>query len=140
MKDYGRELKVADFIREELADIVTRKMRDPRVSLLAINEVKVSRDLSWADVYVTAVDCEGDARDELIAVLRGAAGFLRTEIAQRHTMRTTPRLRFHYDLIAETGPALEQLIERAVAQDDERRGDDESDPDAGVDTDTEKDR
>lgn len=140
MKDYGRELKVADFIREELADIVTRKMRDPRVSLLAINEVKVSRDLSWADVYVTAVDCEGDARDELIAVLRGAAGFLRTEIAQRHTMRTTPRLRFHYDLVAETGPALEQLIERAVAQDDERRGDDESDPDAGVDTDTEKDR
>ncbi len=138
MRDYGRELKVADFIREELADIVTRKMRDPRVSLLAINEVKVSRDLSWADVYVTAVGCEGDAREELIEVLRGAAGFLRTEIAQRHTMRTTPRLRFHYDIVAETGPALEQLIERAVAEDDDRRPDDVPGPDSDSDSETTK--
>lgn len=126
MKDYGRELKVADFIREELSDIVSRKMRDPRVSLLAVNDVRVSRDLGWADVYVTALECEGDARKELIDVLGKASGFLRTEIAQRHSMRTTPRLRFHYDELAETGPAMEQLISSAVKADEEQRpaGDD----------------
>ena len=125
MKDYGRELKVADFIREELSDIVGRKMRDPRVSLLAINDVRVSRDLGWADVYVTAVGCEGDARRELIDVLGKASGFLRTEIAQRHSMRTTPRLRFHYDELAESGPAMEQLIESAVAADQRQRPDED---------------
>lgn len=130
VKDYGRELKVADFIREELSDIVSRKMRDPRVSLLAVNDVRVSRDLGWADIYVTAVDCEGDARKELIDVLVKASGFLRTEIAQRHSMRTTPRLRFHYDELAETGPAMEQLISSAVKADQRQRPESSDDEEA----------
>lgn len=115
-----RANRVADFIRSELADIVQNQMRDPRVSLLSITDARVSRDLGVADVYVTSLTA-GDARErtDLVAVLNGAAGFLRSALAGRHAMRTTPRLRFHYDELIEGGPRLEALIDRAVQADGE---------------------
>ena len=113
-----RANRVADFIREELADIVRSEMRDPRVTLLSVTDARVSRDLSVADVYVTSlVARDAGAHNEVVAVLNGAAGFLRSAVAQRHSMRTTPRLRFHYDELVEGGPRLEALIDRAVGAD-----------------------
>jgi ribosome-binding factor A len=53
----------------------------------------------------------------LISVLNGAAGFLRSAIARHSSMRTTPRLAFHYDLLVEDGPRMGALIERAIAAD-----------------------
>lgn len=118
MRESGRDLRVADFIRDEIASIIQRGMRDPRVGMVSVNEVKVSRDLSYADVYVSSLDATTDAaRRELIDVLNGAAGYFRSELAKRHTMRTTPRPRFHYDELMERGPRLESLIERAVRAD-----------------------
>ena len=110
--------RVADFIRSELADIVQNQMRDPRVSLLSVTDARVSRDLSVADVYVTSLNARDDEeRAALVEVLNGAAGFLRSAVAGRHAMRTTPRLRFHYDELIEGGPRLEALIDRAVSAD-----------------------
>ena len=119
MKDFGRDLRVADFVQQELAQIIRAEMRDPRVGLVSINEVSVSKDLSYADVYVTALDADDEgARKALIEVLSRAAGFLRSTLAKRHSMRTTPRLRFHYDEVATRGPRLEALIERALEADE----------------------
>ena len=113
-----RANRVADFIRSELADIVHNQMRDPRVSLLSITDARVSRDLGVADVYVTSLHARDvGQRTELLEVLNGAAGFLRSALAGRHAMRTTPRLRFHYDELIEGGPRLEALIDRAVEAD-----------------------
>lgn len=79
MADSGRDLRVADFIRDELASIISREMRDPRVGMVNVNEVKVSRDLSYADVYVSSLDADtAEARQALIEVLNGAAGFFRS--------------------------------------------------------------
>lgn len=118
MKEFGRDLRVADFVQQELAQIIRSEMRDPRVGLVSINEVTVSRDLSYADVYVTALGCDDeDSQRELIDVLTRAAGFFRSTLARRHSMRTTPRLRFHYDEAALRGPRLDALIERAVHED-----------------------
>lgn len=116
--DSGRDLRVADFIRDELAAIIQREMRDPRVGMVNVNEVKVSRDLSYADVYVSSIEARTpEARAELVRVLNGAAGFFRSELAKRHRMRTTPKLRIHYDELMEEGPRLEALIEKAVEAD-----------------------
>ncbi len=128
-RDFGRDLRVADFVRDELALIMQREMRDPRVGLVSINEVKVSRDLSFADIYVShlAGDEGEESKRELIDVLSGAAGYFRSELAKRHRMRTTPRLRFHYDELAQSAPRMESLIDRAKAADAKaasRRGDD----------------
>ncbi len=126
--DFGRDLRVADFVRDELSMIMQREMRDPRVGLVCINEVKVSRDLAFADVYVSqlAGDAADDDKAALIKVLSGAAGYFRSELAKRHRMRTTPRIRFHYDELAESAPKMESLIDRARQSDEQvarERGD-----------------
>jgi ribosome-binding factor A len=124
MREFGREERVADFIRDELASIIQRQMRDPRVGMVSVNEAKVSKDLSWADVYVSSHETTTDEeRSELIAVLNKAAGYFRSELAKRHTMRTTPKPRFHYDEVIERGPELESLIEKAVRSDEENHQD-----------------
>jgi ribosome-binding factor A len=98
-------------------------MRDPRVgSFVSVNDVKVSKDLSYAEIYVSSLQAEdAEAKQELIGVLNKAAGFFRTELAKRHTMRTTPKPRFHYDELVERGPRLEKLIGQAVSQDKARQ-------------------
>ena len=118
----SRDLRVADFVRDEVSRILQRDMRDPRVgSFVSVNDVKVSKDLSYAEIYVSSLQADdAQAQAELIGVLNGAAGFFRTELAKRHTMRTTPKPRFHYDELVERGPKLEKLIGRAVSEDQQR--------------------
>lgn len=123
MHENARVLRIADFIRDELAVIIQQEMRDPRVGMVSVNEVSVSKDLSWADVYVSSIDSATlDERVELIAVLNKASGYFRSELAKRHTMRTTPKPRFHYDEIVEEGPRMEALIESAIKSDVEQAG------------------
>lgn len=118
MREYGRDLRVADMVREELACIVQRQARDPRIGSVSVNDVRVSKDLSFADVYVSSMDAPGPAEQaDLVAILNRAAGFFRSELAKRHSMRTTPRPRFHYDVSVERGPRLERLITDALAAD-----------------------
>ena len=118
----SRDLRVADFVRDEVSRILQRDMRDPRVgSFVNVNDVKVSKDLSYADIYVSSLQGnDAKAQAELVAVLNRAAGFFRTELAKRNTMRSTPKPRFHYDALVERGPRLEQLIGQAVTQDQQR--------------------
>ena len=91
----SRDLRVADFVRDEVSRILQRDMRDPRVgNFVSVNDVKVSKDLSYAEIYVSSLQAEdAQAQTELIDVLNRAAGFFRTELAKRHTMRTTPKPR-----------------------------------------------
>ena len=145
MTDSGRDLRVGDFIRDELAAIIQREMRDPRVGMVNVNEVRVSRDLSYADVYVSSLDTRTQAeRDVLVDVLNKAAGFFRSELAKRHRMRTTPRIRIHYDELIEQGPRMDALIDRAVRSDREQHADPEeahgSRPESAPDRDSSDDR
>lgn len=113
----SRDLKVADFIRDEVARIIAFEMRDPRIgSFVSVNDVKVSKDLSYAEIYVSSLQVNDAAEQEaLIKVLNGAAGFFRSTLAKRHKMRTTPKPRFHYDLLVAEGPRIEKLIGTAMA-------------------------
>ena len=114
-KNFGRELRVADFIRVELTDLLRYKMRDPRVTSadVTISDVKVSRDLAYADIYVSYRSAsEETAEEELISVMQNAAGFFRSELAQRHSMRTTPELRFHFDRTEAEANRIEELLAR----------------------------
>lgn len=114
-----RSHRVAESIRAQLASVVLTEMADPRIALLSVTDAKVSRDLSVADVYVSSLAAEdAGARLELVAVLNRAAGFLRRAVARRMALRSTPRLRFHYDELPEQGPRLDTLIRRAVASDE----------------------
>ncbi len=121
MRPYGRELRVADHIRERLAEIVRAQMRDPRVGMLSVNDVRVTKDLSAAEVFVSSLSADTEEkRVELVAVLNKAAGFLRTALARESTMRFTPALRFTYDEVWVRGREMDSLIERAVEADREQ--------------------
>lgn len=124
----SRDLKVADFIRDEVARIIQFEMRDPRVGMfVSVNDVRVSKDLSYAEIYVSSLQAQSDEeRAELIAVLNKAAGFFRSTLAKRHSMRTTPKPRFHYDELVESGPRLEKLIAQAVSDDHQETPDGET--------------
>lgn len=113
-----RAERVAAYLRAQLAEAIRNKMSDPRLPLLAVADVRVSRDLAVADVYVsTLAEVGRDAKADAVAILNHAAGFLRSTLAHRHDMRTTPKLRFHYDDLAEKAPRLEALIDQALRAD-----------------------
>ena len=117
-REVGRTQRVADFLRRELAQLIQLEMRDPRVGMVMVNDVEVSRDLAHAKVFVTVMgkDDEEQAGDSL-AVLNDAAGFLRSKVARGSTMRTTPKLHFVYDDSVSRGRHLSSLIDEAVARD-----------------------
>ncbi len=125
---------MADFVRDELSQIIRLEMRDPRVSFVSVNDVKVSRDLSYAEVYVSSYNTPTpEDQADLIEALNGAAGYFRSTLAKRHSMRTTPKPRFHYDKLSEEGPRLDALIQKAVAQ-DEANASPETDSDSSSDS------
>ena len=108
----GRPQKVADLIQRELSDLLRREVRDPRVGMVTLTSVDVSPDLSHAKVFFTIL--EKDKKDETSQALRRAASFLRSQMARRMSMYTTPELRFVYDESVERGDHLSRLIDSVV--------------------------
>jgi ribosome-binding factor A len=127
MRPFARELRVAEHLRERLADIIRTEMRDPRVRMISINDVRVSRDLSTADVYFSALGVDStEEQRALEEVLNHAAGFLRTALSRESTLRTMPRPRFHFDQVWAEGGRMDALIQRAVSEDlSHHRGDEQ---------------
>ncbi len=116
-RSFGRELRVAEHIRQELTDVIRNKMRDPRIETtdVSLSEVRVTRDMAFADVYLRCLNITTlDQQETIVALFGKAAGFLRTELAQRLAMRSIPQLRFHYDDSEEVGQRLDALIDRAI--------------------------
>jgi ribosome-binding factor A len=117
-QEYTRTQRVGDHLKRELAVLIQQEVRDPRVGMVNINEVEVSRDLSHAKVYVTFVGERIDQEcTQALQALNKAGGFLRSRIASTNHMRTTPRLFFVLDVSIQRGAHLTSLIDRAVAAD-----------------------
>jgi len=108
-KSSGRPLKLGDLIQRELSELVQRELRDPRVGMITLTGVDVSPDLSHAKVFFTTLESGHveDAREGL----KRAAGFLRSQLAKRIKLYTTPELRFEYDESVERGDRLSRLID-----------------------------
>ena len=108
-KNLGRPQKLGDLIQRELSELLQRELRDPRVGMITITAVDVSPDFSHAKVLYTTLD---PAHVEHAATgLRRAAGFLRSQLARRIKLYTTPELRFEYDVSVERGDRLSRLID-----------------------------
>jgi len=89
--------------------MLIREISDPRLQQIFITDVKVDRELAFADIYVSAV--EGSQRSaEVLAGFKSASGFLRRELARRVELRTFPRLRFHWDPTPENADQIEKLL------------------------------
>jgi ribosome-binding factor A len=125
-REFTRSDRVSDAIQRLLAQVIPAEIRDPRLGLVNINEVTVTRDMAFAKVYVTFVGVEDEKQSlESAAILNKASGFLRTFLARELSMRTVPKLQFIYDKTSVKGQALSTLIDRAIAEDRLHPQDDE---------------
>lgn len=135
-KEFSRTERVGDYLRRELAVIIQRELRDPRLGMVSITAADVSRDLSHAQIYFTLLgsDTPEDAKPTT-DVLNKAAGFLRTALARDASMRSVPRLRFIFDTSVGRGRDLEALISRATEADAQHHAQDAPDsPNADAET------
>ncbi|MGM0563771.1 MAG: 30S ribosome-binding factor RbfA [Pseudomonadota bacterium] len=120
-KDYPRSYRVADQIQKDLAGLIRTEVKDPRLSgFVTIEEVRVSRDLSQAKVYISTLD---DKSEESAEILNHAAGFLRTCLGKRLRLRVVPQIKFIYDATQEEAQRIGGLISEAIAS-DQRQGED----------------
>lgn len=128
-RDFSRSQRVGDQIQRELAELIREQVKDPRVGMLTLSGVEVSRDLAHAKVFFTVLG-DKDAIEGTTQGLRQAAGFLRRELGRRMRIRTVPELHFQYDDTQEKGARISALIDEAVASDRARHPDasDDKDP------------
>lgn len=114
MKEFDRTERIGAELQRELAVIFRDEVRDPRLQQVTIQEVRVSRDLSWAKVFFTCFPldeaCQGQAK-----LLNGPlSGFLRAQLARRVLLRTIPQLHFEHDESITRGEHLTSLIDGAM--------------------------
>jgi ribosome-binding factor A len=119
-REFSRTQRVADHLQRELAALVQHEVRDPRVGMVSITGVDVSRDLGHARVYYTVLGCDSsEDAVESTEVLNRAAGFLRSQLSRDSKMRSVPQLKFQFDASVGRGRELENLIRRAADADRE---------------------
>ena len=124
-REFPRTRRIGEQIRRELAELLRTAIRNPRMTMVSMTTVEVSRDLAHAKVYITLLGDPAD-RVEVVAGLNLAAPMLRHELSRRMHIRTVPRLEFLYDEVVERGARLSSLIAAAVAADAARHRDGDS--------------
>ncbi len=107
----GRANRVGELIRQEIAALLQRGVKDPRVGFVSVMEVKMSTDLRYADVYVSMFGSESEKKSSL-AGLRQSSGWIRRELGKRIRLRFTPEVRFHEDTRLDAAYRLEEVIQK----------------------------
>ncbi len=118
---FARTDRVAEQIHRELAVLVRERVKDPRVGMVALLDVEVSKDFAHAKIWFDVL--QTDHGLEAQEALNHAAGFLRRELGHVMKLRMTPALHFFYDDTQSRGNALSALIDKAIASD--RHADDD---------------
>ncbi|GHD43603.1 ribosome-binding factor A [Marinobacter persicus] len=132
-REYSRVDRIGDQMQRELAQLIQREVKDPRVGLVTINDVKVSRDLGYADIYVSLLSTEELTEEspeiqDCLQVLNKVSGFLRGQIGRAMKLRVVPQLRFHFDTLQGESRRMDRLIREAVGDQPAVPRDDNDDP------------
>lgn len=106
----SRATRVADQLRIEIAEILSRKIKDPRVQFVTVTDVTMTADLRIARVYVTALDQE-HFEQQTAPGLKSAVGYIRAEIGRRLNLRYTPEVVFYRDTSAEYAQRMEKVLD-----------------------------
>ena len=109
MPSEQRIQRISNRVREELSEMLVREVSDPRLLGISVTDVKVDRELAYADIYVSAFEGAERSR-EVLEGLERASGFLRHQLSQRIELRVFPRLRFHWDPTPERADRIERLL------------------------------
>ncbi|MDH5189794.1 MAG: 30S ribosome-binding factor RbfA [Gammaproteobacteria bacterium] len=121
-KDFSRSRRVGEQLQRDLALLIQNEIKDPRLGMVTVSAVEVSRDMAYAKVYIMMSGADDETKASL-GILNKAAGFLRHTLSKSTNMRTMPKLQFYHDKTMEHGANLSALIEHAVTTDKEKAAD-----------------
>ena len=120
-KEFSRSDRFSQQLQREVAQILQREIKDPRVVMPTVSDVEVSKDLAYAKVFVTFLNDDEDGIKEALKVLNEANGYIRTLLGKRLKARITPNLRFEYDPSLNEGIRMAKLVGEATQRDAERK-------------------
>jgi ribosome-binding factor A len=121
-KEFGRADRVSQQIQREIAMILQREIKDPRVGMATVSDVELTRDLQHAKVFVTFFLNEEDNIEAGVKVLNDASGYIRILLGKAMKLRVVPEIRFVYDKTLVEGMRISNLITNTVRDDQLRRG------------------
>lgn len=110
-----RQVQLAEFLRDEISEILQREMKDPRLGLVSITRVQMSPDLRYATVFVSVFGSE-EERAATMTALTGAAGYVRYLLKPRMHVRHVPEVRFHLDRSMEHAEAIQRTLSELRAE------------------------
>ncbi len=112
-KNQNRMSRVDEELKKEISNIITYDLKDPNITgLISVTKVKVSGDLKYAKVYVSMLNAKDNK--QVLAALKKSAGFVRTEIAKRINLRTTPEIIFIFDDSIEYGSRIDTILKEVI--------------------------
>jgi ribosome-binding factor A len=120
---YKRAERISDQMKEEIADILMRKIKDPRIGFVTVTDVEVADDLRNAKVFVSIY---GGDKDKTLKGLESASAFIRSELGKRMRMRYTPEILFRFDKTVEQGAHIMELL-RTLEDEKEKKKKDHED-------------
>lgn len=127
-RDFSRTDRVAQQVQQEIAMILQRDFKDPRIGWTTVSAVEVSKDLAYVTVFVTFFGKEGEEVQEAIEILNKAGGFFRSEIGKRMRLRIVPEVKFEYDNSLVTGIEMSRKVDDAISKDKTRRAESGDNP------------
>ncbi|GAA0612196.1 MULTISPECIES: 30S ribosome-binding factor RbfA [Virgibacillus] len=104
-----RANRVAEQMKKEMGDLISKKIKDPRVGFVTVTDVEVTGDLQQAKVFISVLGDEQEKHDTLVGLAK-AKGFIRSEIGKRIRLRKTPEITFEFDEALEHGNRIEKIL------------------------------
>ena len=120
-REFSRTRRIAQQLQQELAQVLQRDIKDPRIGMVTVNDVEVSRDLSYAKVFVTFFEEDNKLVEEKLEALTTASGYVRSLVAGRMKLRVMPELRFVYDASLVEGMRMSNLVTRIINDDEAKQ-------------------
>lgn len=128
-REFSRPQRVAQEMQKELAIILQREIKDPRLVMVTVSGVELSRDLAYGKVFVTFLDDDEHAVQEGLKALYDASGYIRMLLGKAMRLRVVPELTFAYDNSLVEGMRMSNLLSKVVKDDNERRVEADKDSD-----------
>jgi len=123
-REFSRSRRVAQQLQKELAMIVMREIKAKEFGMITINEVDLSRDLSYAKVYFTLLNDEPELVKKAVELLNETAPYIRSLMGSKMQLRIVPELRFYYDKSLSEGIRMASMVTKAVRDDKEKSNND----------------
>ncbi|MGR6981847.1 30S ribosome-binding factor RbfA [Testudinibacter sp. P27/CKL/0425] len=125
-REFNRSQRVAQEIKKEIAVILQREVKDPRIGMVTVSDVELSRDLVYAKVFVTFLfDQDEQAVKQGMDGLEKASGYIRSLLGKAMRLRIVPELRFEYDNSLVEGMRMSNLVSKVLNEDKAKHKDDE---------------